>query len=121
MKPVRHSDLIKHEKEYLTKLDDKLNKLRRLRNLEHKSAGRSKFRKYHSKLIDQIKERDLIHSVEEERKREHRLHLKEKMNMYAQMAMESHRPKISLQKKEEIEDIIKRLNHKPQNILAQSH
>ena len=50
--------------------------------------------------MHQIRERDMLDQIEQKRRIEDRLKMKEKMNMYAKVAMESHRPIVSSKKKE---------------------
>jgi len=114
MKPVRNTDLVKHEKDYLDKLEGKLKKLRNLRKKEMKRDSNTKVIKQ-SKLIQKIKDRDLAQSMELKQMQDDRNRVKEKMAMYSKIAMDSHRPHVSLKKKEELESIIKRLHHKPRN------
>lgn len=67
MRPVLHSDLIEHEKKYLSDLEAKLDRLKKMRN-SNRSENHNRLPKYSSKLIDKIKKLDLLNLLEERRK-----------------------------------------------------
>ena len=112
MHPIHHTELIKHERKYLSDLDCKMKQLKKARKHD-RSATSIKLEKYNTKLTEKIRERDFLDSVQEKRKKEDRLRIKEKMMLYAQIAMDSHRPKVSAKKQQELKDIVNKLHHKP--------
>jgi hypothetical protein len=112
MKPIMHADFVEHEKKYLSDLDSKIKNLKKERTTT-RSQHIHKLPKYDSKMINQIRERDMLDKIEQKRRIEDRLKMKQKMDMYAKLAMESHRPVVSQKKKIELEQIIQNLKHKP--------
>ena len=67
MKPVTYSDIASHEKKYLSDLEEKIEKLREIRKTTNPDI-KINLNKYKSKLIQKIKERDLLESLREQQK-----------------------------------------------------
>lgn len=110
MRPIHHEDLVKHEKKYMTDLESKIKQLKKKRDINRSATHTTS--KYHSEMIDKIRERELLEQVELKRKIEDRLKIKEKMQLYAKVAMDTHRPVLSLKKKQERLQAIKQLQPK---------
>ena len=67
MKPVTYSNIVFHEKKYLSDLEEKIEKLREIRKTANPDI-KINLNKYKSKLIQKIKERDRLESLREQQK-----------------------------------------------------
>lgn len=111
MRPVKYKDLLKHERKYIEDLQEKTRRLKELRKSQSVSKDVD-LSKYKSKLIEKIRERDAEIQLREKQKVEEKYKVKERMETYAKVAMDVHRPKVSEAKKEELKAIIEKLSKK---------
>lgn len=105
MKRVEHSELVEHEQKYLTDLEKLTIKLKQDRK-SNITVHQSNLNKYKSKLIDKIRERDILESQREMEKKQERSKINEKMVVYAKVAQEAFWPHVSEKKKQEMKSII---------------
>lgn len=104
--PIRHKDLVDHEKVYVERLKSKLREKKEKREKWYKDIGYGDYdpSKYHSKYLSSVEKEEKEPLIDP---RLEVVHKSDKQKNYAKFVKEMHKPKISVKKKNEMKQIIK--------------
>ena len=104
--PIRHKDLVEHEKVYVERLKEKLKEKKKKREKWYKDIGYGDYdpSKYHSKYLSSVENEKNEPLIDPQ---VFVVQKCDKQRNYAKFVKEMHKPKISIKKKKEMKQIIK--------------